>query len=363
VAAVGGGWNNTAGGYAAVVSGGFNSTASGLYTTVSGGQQNSAGGDHATIGGGWVNQAQAAYSTIAGGGPSDTANPSTTNNKVTDDYGTVGGGCFNQAGNNAGTQQDRRYATVAGGKENTASGDASTIAGGDMNQATNGVAAVGGGWNNTASGYAAVVSGGFNSTASGQYATVSGGQQNSASGDYSFAAGRSANALHNGCFVWVDATGRATNSTAINQFRVRASGGVFFYSSSVNDTSGIQLAAGNSSWSALSDRHQKDNFREVDPAEVLEKVSAMPISTWNYKAQDPKFRHMGPMAQDLYAAFGLGESETAIDTIDADGVALAAIQGLNQRFTQRVAEKEREIAELRAELKDLKAMVRSMAAK
>jgi len=37
---------------------------------------------------------------------------------------------------------------------------------------------------------------------------------------------------------------------------------------------------------------------------------------------------MGPTAQDFYTAFGLGDGDTSIGTVDADGVALAAIQGL-----------------------------------
>ncbi len=74
----------------------------------------------------------------------------------------------------------------------------------------------------------------------------------------------------------------------------------------------------------------------------------MPISTWNYKAQDDSIRHMGPMAQDFNAAFGLGVSDKLIDTIDPDGVALAAIQGLNETMVERLAEKDAEIAELRS---------------
>ena len=38
---------------------------------------------------------------------------------------------------------------------------------------------------------------------------------------------------------------------------------------------------------------------------------------------------MGVMAEDLYAAFGLGHDEKRIDTLNADGVQMAAIQGLN----------------------------------
>jgi len=52
------------------------------------------------------------------------------------------------------------------------------------------------------------------------------------------------------------------------------------------------------------------------------------METWNYKAQDPSIRHIGPMAQDFYGAFSYGEDNKYINTLDADGVALAAIQGL-----------------------------------
>ena len=68
---------------------------------------------------------------------------------------------------------------------------------------------------------------------------------------------------------------------------------------------------------------------------VLDRVVAMPLATWNYKEQDDSIRHMGPMAQDFHAAFGLGVSDKLIDTVDPDGVALAAIQGLNESTLER----------------------------
>ncbi|MCB0316503.1 MAG: hypothetical protein KDH84_25170, partial [Calditrichaeota bacterium] len=70
------------------------------------------------------------------------------------------------------------------------------------------------------------VSGGRRNTASGLFATVPGGQQNTAGGSFSFAAGLQANALHDGTFVWADNTGTVFGSTAINQFLIRANGGV-----------------------------------------------------------------------------------------------------------------------------------------
>ena len=80
-----------------------------------------------------------------------------------------------------------------------------------------------------------------------------------------------------------------------------------------------------------SDRNAKENFEPVSPREVLNKVAALPISTWNFKELRDG-RHMGPMAQDFYAAFRLGGSDKTITSVDPDGVALAAIQGLNQKL-------------------------------
>jgi hypothetical protein len=84
----------------------------------------------------------------------------------------------------------------------------------------------------------------------------------------------------------------------------------------------------------------------------------MPINTWNYKSEDPSIRHMGPMAQDLHAAFGLGDSDKAITTIDADGVALAAIKGLYDQLKERegeIAAQKRELTELKVRLAALEA--------
>ena len=66
-------------------------------------------------------------------------------------------------------------------------------------------------------------------------------------------------------------------------------------------------------------------------AAVLDELASLPISTWRYKWDAPDIRHLGPMAQDFAAAFGLGEDERVIDTIDADGVNMAATQALYRR--------------------------------
>ena len=70
----------------------------------------------------------------------------------------------------------------------------------------------------------------------------------------------------------------------------------------------------------------------------------MPISEWSYN-DEPSARHIGPMAQDFHAAFGVGETDRCIPTVDANGVALAAIQALNRRLEGL----ERESRELRSQ--------------
>src|SRR5205814_9835661 len=119
-----------------------------------------------------------------------------------------------------------------------------------------------------------------------------------------------------------------------------------------------QLSPGGNSWSSMSDRNMKEHFEPVNCRSILEKVVAIPVTTWNLKTQSPEIRHIGAMAQDFKAAFAVGEDDRHISTSDADGVALAAIQGLNQKLEQ----KDTEIAELRREMGRLKELVVKLAA-
>jgi len=126
-------------------------------------------------------------------------------------------------------------------------------------------ATVGGGANNTASATSASVGGGFGNLASGMGSTVPGGQYNEAVGDFSLAAGIRAKAHHTGSFVWADSVDANFASTAPNQFLIRASGGVGIGTTSpqstldVNGTvsssglrsSGLQFAHGSTQRAAM----------------------------------------------------------------------------------------------------------------
>lgn len=351
--------------------------------------------------------------TIAGGGSS------ALTNRVTDDFGTVSGGRNNRAGDNAGTTSDQRFATVGGGDTNTASTFADTVAGGNGNTASGGQATVGGGFSNTASGGQAMVGGGGGNTASGAQATVGGGAGNTASGDEatvsggdgntasnlsatvgggndntatgfaatvgggyfniasgatSLAAGQQAQALGDGTFVWNDdnitgspfasntklvSTGGTFNVNANNSFHVRATGGARFVTSATNDT-GVFLAPGAGTWTGVSHSSLKEHFVPVDARGVLERLAAIPVETWNLRSEDPSVRHMGPMAQEFWAAFGLGYGEAWINQGDADGVAFAAIQGLYQLWQEQdaaTAVQQEQLAAAQAEIDALRARV------
>jgi hypothetical protein len=314
------------------------------------------------IGGHAANSATAGvYGAFIGGGGT-----ASNGNRVTDLYGTVAGGRNNQAGDDAGTTLDRAYATVGGGSFNTASGAYAAIGGGRLNTASAQYAAIPGGYSNTASGLVSTIGGGGSNTASGAHSTVGGGDYNNASGDsstvgggwgntasgylstvaggsyntaagnYSFAAGIRAKANNQGCFVWGDSHLVDVSCNVDNRWVARASGGVYFYTNSTV-TTGVYVAAGGGSWASVSDREKKKDIEEVDAVEVLEKVAGMPVSTWRYRTEESAALHMGPMAQDFHAAFGLGDSDKSITTIDAGGVALAAIKGLNEKLEEENA--------------------------
>jgi hypothetical protein len=103
-----------------------------------------------------------------------------------------------------------------------------------------------------------------------------------------------------------------------------------------------------------SDRNLKEKFAPIDNQEILQRVASLPISRWNFKT-DGQTRHIGPMAQDFYAAFNVGTDDKHIATVDEDGVALAAIQGLNEKLK----EKDARIEALEKRLADLEQLIKT----
>jgi hypothetical protein len=114
-----------------------------------------------------------------------------------------------------------------------------------------------------------------------------------------------------------------------------------------------------------SDRNLKQDFAGVDVVDVLNKLVALPVSRWTYKNDDQHTRHLGPVAQDFHAAFGLGADDKHIATIDEGGVALAAIKGLYlklQASEARSRAKEKELARLRQKAERVDVLEKELAA-
>jgi len=139
----------------------------------------------------------------------------------------------------------------------------------------------------------------------------------------------------------------------INGFGLNVTNGI---SCSYLNCSGVVSAQ---SFNTTSDRNLKEKFVPVDSLKVLARVANLPISSWNFK--NDSTRHIGPMAQDFYATFNVGPDDKHIATVDEGGVALAAIQGLNQKLD----EKDTELQQLKSQneslekrLADLEALVK-----
>jgi hypothetical protein len=188
------------------------------------------------------------------------------------------------------------------------------------------------------------------------------GLQNSASGAYSVAIGKNARtANRSGSIVLGDGcAGFSSDSvyaTANNQFVARGCGGIKFYTSQ-NLSSGVEVAPGGGSWSSISDRARKRNFQDLDGEYVLARLKEVPVDTWSYITQDASIRHAGPVAQDFYAAFGLGESDRLINTIDIDGINMAGVTALENR----TARQQEEIERLNARVESLEQRIQRLEA-
>lgn len=372
---IGGGRFNTVTGASSTISGGSNSFASGVASTISGGQLNVASSAGSVVGGGAQNESRNFQSTVSGG----------FNNTASGSRSTVSGGFANTASGD--------LSTAAGGNDNCAGGQYSW-AGGRSAKARPGstsgnageacfevpVAAAPSGDEGTfvwadaqalpfvstgANQFLVRASGGFALNTAPYDAniemTLNGRPGSTAAGNSDLALLPATGTDNEGILFSAINGGAGGNDvslriahaspTQINErLRLDATGSVTIRSNITGANSGVTMAAGAGAWSVLSDRNVKTAVMPVDPIDVLDKLSTLPLARWQYVAQPQSVRHIGPMAQDFYAAFGVGENNTSISTIDADGVALAAIQGSNRKL-------QAEIAALHARLEALEAQL------
>ena len=165
--------------------------------------------------------------------------------------------------------------------------------------------------------------------------------------------------LANGKLIWEDSVGYTGKGTDVYR---DLGGGLNIFPRNLVMNGTIQA---NSNMIALSfdtasDRNLKTNFAAIEPDLILQKVTALPISTWNFKCDGTNQLHLGPMSQDFYASFGLGMDDKHIATVDEGGVALAAIQGLNEKLEARTQKLEAENAELKNRLEKIETLVESL---
>jgi len=259
--------------------------------------------------------------------------------------------------------------TFAGGNQVVASGYGA-FAFGDQVTASSTVG-VGFGSGITVSGTAGFSSGasnvcsGFACTAMG-YTVRAGGQGSVALGyrvtannDYSVSIGyRGSNNGHTGTIVLSAEDGTSTDSVraqADREFRVRAAGGIRLrVSAAANGNTpgaggnvGCDITAAVPTWTCASSRTLKENYLNVDGEYVLSRVRMTPVTTWNMTGGDRSVRHLGPVAEDFWRAFGLGLGETTLGMGDIDGVNFAAAKALEVRTTQLRAELDARAAQVR----------------
>jgi len=380
----------------ATVGGGSDNAARTRGATVGGGSDNSAGHEnggppasvYATVGGGRYNSALGSYSFVGGGGgsvPSDS-------NSAMGDYSVVAGGARNRAGAGFPYADEDAYTTVGGGYDNQAvargstvggglhnqaggsppgppdEGLYATVAGGEENRADSTGSTVGGGYGNTAGGTHATVGGGRQNEATGGYSTVPGGRSNRAAGYGSFAAGLEAKAPHDGSVV-LSATqvdGDSVWARQVGQMVLRAETGFYITNSGgqagsnagrfINTSTGAYLSDGGQ-WMDSSDRNLKENFTSVDGGELLESIAGLPVTRWNYKTEDDAVQHIGPVAQDFYATFHIGNDDKSISALDAAGISLAAVKELHRRTQAQ----QTEIESLKAQIVELQRLVQRLA--
>ncbi len=150
----------------------------------------------------------------------------------------------------------------------------------------------------------------------------------------------------NGCFIYGDnSTIDTVKNTVQDQFMVRAAGGYVFYSSG-DLTMGVELLPGGGSWSMVSDRNKKRNIHVLSPTAFHTAYDSLTVLSWSYIGNSTL--HIGPMAQDFYGIFGVGEKPNYINMIDSDGATFLGVKMLYEDLKD--APSQEEVIEFESEL-------------
>jgi hypothetical protein len=188
---------------------------------------------------------------------------------------------------------------------------------------------------------------GQNLTSDGNY-SLGVGNQNIVGGDNSFAGGRVAQANHDNCFVWSDypvgPSVLPTQTSGDNQFLVRATGGIAFYTNG-GFAYGVSLGPDDYSWNSILPPLTAHNSRDVDNSDILNKIEQLPIRQFTAEGRNNQTKHISPVPEDFNRIFDISADDNHISMLDQSGVALAGIQALLDRIEQleaRIAELEEE---------------------
>ncbi|MEO6453116.1 MAG: tail fiber domain-containing protein, partial [Ginsengibacter sp.] len=173
-------------------------------------------------------------------------------------------------------------------------------------------------------------------------AAVAIGYRCTANADYSVALGHRASAAgFSGTMTMSDQSNTdSLRASLINQFNARYANGYRLYTNATK-TIGVSVAPGGNAWAAISDSTKKENYKKPDHEYFLSQLGKFRIGSWNYKVQDKSVRHYGPMAQEIFSAFGkdgigIIGNDTTLATADMDGVIMIMLQGLEKRSAEQL---------------------------
>jgi hypothetical protein len=394
VATISGGRNNSAGALYSVIAGGLGNEVSSNYGTIGGGQDNTVAGEGASLSGGYANTATGSYATVPGGNENlaggdfsyAAGKNAVVRSKLNDANGTNEPACsVGTCGDEGSFVWSDSTSTALAPYRSTGPNQFMVKAVGGFAINTEPNTSVG-----APGAQAAFTVGGLNtsrgtamffspkgpnashihfgsqgdwymrsSTASGKLVLQdTGGNVAIGTGDPASFRLRVVGSLNTASFETSAEAGTAVLGRSFSDTGPGGTG-VFGWSSglgagvyALNDAGGVTLfleksgttvdgriigtSAGASLtnggvWTNASDRNLKEDFEALDAEWVLARLEELPVASWRYKVEPDAVRHVGPTAQDFRAAFGLGDDERSIGTVDGIGVALAAIKGLDRR--------------------------------
>jgi hypothetical protein len=158
--------------------------------------------------------------------------------------------------------------------------------------------------------------------------------------------------------VWTQSNENSNNQL----FGLSPGNGARWYASSTgtpswNLASNIQLWTDAGTWVGSSSRKLKENFTQLNPDDLLNKINQLDITRWNFKSEGKKITHIGPVAEDFYRIFKTGDAEDHLATIDTAGVSLAGVKALSGKVKsqqEQIKSQQQQIEKQQKQIEELK---------